>query len=84
MKLDSPVLPPGFPEELRIWMVQVTDLVNQGLYIVKEFTSAPALGDMDVGEIGFGDGTGAGSAHEIFLKVSSTTIARFTHDATIT
>lgn len=85
MKVDTPVIKgEGIPEELRIWMDQVSDLLNRGLYSGRVLSTAPAVGDLDIGEIAFGDATGASSAHEIFVKINSTTIARYTHDATIT
>jgi len=84
MKLDMPVLPGDAPLELRLWMERVVYLINQGLYTPKRFTTAPTVSEMADGELAFGVATGAGSAHEIFIKINSTTIARWIHDSTIT
>ena len=84
MKMDTPVLPESIPVELRLWVDRAVALINQGFYAPKEFSSAPALGDMLTGELAWGNGTGASNEHEIFIKVSSTVIGRWIHDATIT
>jgi hypothetical protein len=84
MKMDLPVLPANLSPELRNWVERASQLLNQGVYAPKQFTSVPALGDMNVGELAWGNATGAGGEHEIFIKVSSTVIGRWLHDATIT
>ena len=84
MKLSLPELPPDLPVELRNWMQDVTNLLNLGVYAPRIFTTAPTISQMEIGEIAGGSATGAGSANEIFWKVSSTEIARFTEDGTIT
>lgn len=84
MKLDEPALPADTPVELKQWVERVVLLINQGFYSPKIFTSRPTVDQMADGELAVGNGTGAGSAHEIFVKVNSTTIARWTNDGTIT
>lgn len=84
MKLDAPVLSNDIPVELRQWIDRAVYLINSGYYTPKVFTTAPTVSEMSDGELAFGNGTGAAGAHEIFIKVNSTTIARWTHDATIT
>lgn len=84
MKVDMPVLPEDASVELRQWMERVVYILNSGYYTPKRFTTAPTVNEMADGELAFGVATGAGSAHEIFIKINSTTIARWTHASTIT
>ena len=83
-KLFLPEFPDDMPVELRTWIEDLTRLLNLGVYAPRLFNSAPALADMEEGELAGGIGTAAGGENELFIKVSSTTIARFTHDGTIT
>jgi len=84
MKIDPPVLPSAMPAELQLWLDKVSDLLNKGFYAPKIFTTAPTLTQMLEGEFAIGAGTGPAGVNELFAKVSSTAIARFRHDATIT
>lgn len=84
MKLDMPVLPAESPVELRLWMERVVYILNSGYYTPKVFTTRPTVTEMADGELAFGNGTGAAGAHELFIKVNSTTIARWTNDGSIT
>lgn len=88
MKVDEPILRPENPEqainEVERWIERVAKLLNNGLYALNVLTAAPTVSSMEVGEMKAGAATGAASAHEIFIKVNATTIARFIHDSTIT
>lgn len=84
MKLEMPSIPKETPVEIVQWIEQVVQLVNQGFYAPKQFSAAPVLGDMKTGELAWGNATGGGGAHEVFIKLSDTVIGRWTHDATIT
>jgi len=83
-KISLPEFPPETPVELRTLLEDIVRQWNLGVYAARLFNSAPALADMEEGEIAGGIGTAAGGENEIFWKVSSTTIARFEHDGTIT
>lgn len=60
------------------------DMNSKLLIGLKVFTTAPTLGQMSVGEIALGNGTGGGGENEFFVKVSGTEIARFVRDSNIT
>lgn len=46
-------------------------------------TSAPAAGDLNPGEIRFGDGTGPGGSDELFWSTDGQTVARVEADSII-
>jgi len=53
---------------------------KDGHLCVKELTSAPALADLEPGEVGVGDGTGASGEDELFFKPDADKIVRITAD----
>lgn len=46
-------------------------------------TTVPSAGDLNQGEVRFGDGTGPNGRDEIFISVDGSTVARFEADSII-
>lgn len=75
MKINVPASLGALPKDVQDWINEVTDLINEGFYQPKLFTTRPTLAQMKTGEFAQGNGTGGSGEEELFHKVNDSEIA---------